>query len=577
MNMAAMKLPAPRTEKPSALAATIGDDARDERLFALLEKLSDEVRAGASPNLELVARQHPDLADELRQLWGAVQIADAVAAQTSSMIGGQPNTTAPSPTAKLIDLEGSRDNRIFGDYELLEELGRGGMGIVYKARQISLDRVVALKMILRGEFATDADLARFRIEAEAAARLDHPNIVPVYEVGEVQGRPYFSMKYVEGSTLAEQLANGPLPAREAAEILAPICEAIHFAHRQGVLHRDLKPSNILIDETGRPHVSDFGLAKKFTDEAALTRTGAIVGTPAYMAPEQAAGSRGAIGPASDVYSLGTILYAMLTGRPPFQAPSPVDTVLMVLEQDPLPPHLLNAKADRDLEMISLRAIQKPIELRYPSAEALANDLRAFLSGDAISARSGGFSQVIARLFRETHHATVLENWGLLWIWHSVVTLVLCLATNILKWSSVAERWPYVLLWGGGLAIWAPIFWALRRRAGPVTFIERQIAHIWGAAVIASVALFAVEALMGLPALKLSPVLGLIGAIVFMVKAGILSGKFYIQGLALLATALVMAIYPNFDLTIYGFVLALCYFLPGVKYYRQRVIADAKAG
>ncbi len=567
---------ASRAAAPAAQSAIkIDDDPRDQRLLALLERLSAEVQSGAIPDLERAAAEHPDLADELRQLWGAVMIADAVAAQTSSHLSRSPaeqgaaNLLAAARAADLPQVGSGEAPRLFGDYELLEELGRGGMGVVYKARQISLDRVVALKMILRGEFATAADLARFRAEAEAAARLDHPNIVPVYEVGEVEGRPYFSMKFVEGTTLAERLTDGPFPAREAAELLAPVCEAIHFAHRQGVLHRDLKPSNILIDEAGRPHVSDFGLAKRISNETALTRTGAILGTPAYMAPEQAAGSRGAVGPASDIYSLGTILYSLLTGRPPFQGPTPVDTVLMVLEQDPLPPHLLNAKADRDLEMIALRALQKPIELRYPSAAALAGDLRAYLQGEPITARSGGFSQVIARLFRETHHATVLENWGLLWIWHSVVTLVLCLATNLLKWQHVEQRWPYVALWGGGLAIWAPIFWALRRRAGPVTFVERQIAHVWAAGVMASVALFVIEALLKLPALTLSPVLGLIGAMVFMVKAGILSGKFYFQAAALLATAAVMALWREFDLTVYGVALALCYFLPGLKYYRQR--------
>ena len=215
-----------------------------------------------------------------------------------------------------------------------------------------------------------------------------------------------------------------------------------------------------------------------------------------MAPEQADGRRGEVGPASDVYSLGTILYQMLTGRPPFQAASPVDTLLMVLEQDPVPPRMLNAKADRDLEMIALKCLQKPPELRYPSAEGLAADLNAYLAGEPVSARSGGFTQVIARVFRETHHAPVLENWGLLWMWHSVVLLGLCLATNWLVWRQVESRWPYLWIWAGGLAVWAPIFWALRRRAGPVTFIERQIAHLWAAAVIASIELFVIEWLLG---------------------------------------------------------------------------------
>ena len=186
--------------------------------------------------------------------------------------------------------------RQLGDYELLEELGRGGMGVVYRARQISLDRSVAVKMILRGQLATAADRARFRAEAEAAAKLDHPNIVPVYEVGELDGQPYFSMKFVAGTTLARLLADGPLEPREAAALLVPVAKAIHFAHRHGLLHRDLKPSNILIDADGQPHVTDFGLAKRMTDQTGPTLTGAIVGTPSYMSPEQADGRRGATRP-----------------------------------------------------------------------------------------------------------------------------------------------------------------------------------------------------------------------------------------------------------------------------------------
>ncbi len=411
------------------------------------------MRAGRGPGLDALTREHPDLSGELRELWAAVMIADAVALYSTQNL----HTAAPPRTTGFEKPAGELPRRI-GDYELLAELGRGGMGVVYQARQVSLDRMVALKMLLRGGMATADDVARFRAEAEAVARIDHPNIVPIYEVGELDGQPFFSMKFVAGTTLAARLAEGPLAAREAAALLAPICRAVHFAHQQGVLHRDLKPSNILIDLEGRPHVSDFGLAKRIAGDGTLTNTGAILGTPSYMAPEQAAGNRGEIGPASDVYSLGTILYAMLTGRPPFQAASPVDTVLLVLEQDPLPPRLVNAAADRDLEMIALMALQKPPELRYPTALAMAEDLEAYLAGEKISARSGGISQVVARLFRETHHATVLENWGLLWMWHSAVLLALCLITNYLAWQQVTNRWVYLAVWAGGLFVWAPIFW-----------------------------------------------------------------------------------------------------------------------
>ena len=289
------------------------------------------------------------------------------------------------------------------------------------------------------------------------------------------------MQYVEGATLSERLAAGPMPPREAATLLAKACRAIHYAHQHGVLHRDLKPSNILIDSKASRTSPTSAWPRQIEADSNLTRTGAVLGTPSYMAPEQAAGNRGQLGPASDVYSLGAILYQMLTGRPPFQAASPVDTVLLVLEQDPVPPRLLNPKADRDLEMIALRCLQKPPELRYATAAALADDLEAYLAGEPISARSGAFTQVIARLFRETHHATVLENWGLLWMWHSLALVVICLITNAFKWRGIDSPGPYLAIWTVGFGTWAAIFWALRRRAGPVTFVERQIAHVWGAA------------------------------------------------------------------------------------------------
>lgn len=541
------------------------NDDRDSRLAALLDELTEAARAGQAPPLEELATRHPDLADELRGLWGTVMFAGALASDDVSQAEQAPATSHAPPTADL------------PDYELQDELGRGGMGVVYRAWQPSLQRNVAIKLILRGELASVDEQARFQKEAEAAGRLQHPHIVPIYEVASHQGQCYFSMQLVEGRTLADRLADGPLPAREAVQLMVLVARAIHYAHSQGIIHRDLKPANILIDHAGEPHVTDFGLAKQLDAGTSLTRSGAVLGTPSYMAPELASGDRGAIGPASDVYSMGTILYALLTGRPPFQGPSPVDTVLMVLDQEPLPPRLLNRKLNRDLEMIVLKCLQKPPELRYASSAALADDLEAYLHDEPISARSGQFSQVIARVFRETHHATVLENWGLLWMWHAAVILVMCLVTNWLhsmraEWPECAKPWPYLLLWGGGLALWAPIFWKLRHRIGPVTAVERQIAHVWGGSVAAVVLLFVVEWLLRLPVLTLSPVLGLIGGAVFVAKAGILSGVFYLQALAMFATALVMADLQrrgiDYGVTLYGIVSAVAFFLPGWKYYRQ---------
>lgn len=547
----------------------------DEILAEALDQLLVQSRGGKHADLEGTIRQHPELERELRELWATMMFAEDFA----SFSGDLDALTEVAGNAS--NAEGLPAPRDFGDYELQDEIGRGGMGVVYRAQQKSLNRTVALKMILRGDLASSADLARFRAEAESAAKVLHPHIVPVYEVGEVDGRPYFSMKLIEGTTLARRVSDGPLPSRQAAEMLVPICRAIADAHRQGVLHRDLKPSNILIDREGRTFVTDFGLAKRINTadgdasfSGSLTQSGAIIGTPGYMAPEQAAGQRGEVSPATDVYSLGAILYAMLTGRPPFQAPSALDTVMMVLEQDPLPLRMLNPKAHPDLEMIALKCLQKPADLRYADADALADDLQAFLENEPIAARSSQFTQIITRAFRETHHAAVLENWGLLWMWHSLVVLILCTMTNLMQANGVTTRIAFVGLWGVGVGTWAAIFWELRRRAGPITFVERQIAHIWAGSTISSTLLFAVEWMQDLPALTLSPVLALIGGSVFLVKAGILSGKFYIQAVVLYATAFVMiALQKNphgdFGLTLYGIVLGISFFIPGWKYWKQR--------
>jgi serine/threonine-protein kinase len=541
----------------------------DELLAQLLDCLSDQAREQGSADLDSACKRHPQVAEELRWLWGAAMLADAVGSQVAheTMAPESASTQLDEPSSSLFELPHQ-----LGDYELQEELGRGGMGVVYKARQISLDRTVAVKMILRGQLASREEEQRFRAEAEAAAKLNHPHVTPVYEVNEHERRLFFSMKYVAGDTLADLLAEGPLPPRVAAELLEKVARAIHYAHEEGVLHRDLKPSNILIDYDGEPHVTDFGLAKRIVGADTLTKTGAVLGTPAYMAPEQASGDRGRVGPASDGYSLGCILYHMLTGRPPFQAATTFDTLLMVLEQDPPLPHVVQPTADRDLEMICLRCLQKPADLRYESVDKLADDLLAYLNDESISARSGRFAHIIARAFRETHHAPVLENWGLLWMWHSLVVLGVSLTTNAMSLWGVQNRWYYIAMWTVVFWVWAGVFWNLRRRMGPVLFVERQIAHVWASGVLAIGMLFPIELLIApdKPVLYLSPILALAVGMQFLVKAGILSGVFYVQAAVLFATSLVMAWVPQFAHAIFGVVAAGCFFIPGLKYYRQRM-------
>jgi tetratricopeptide (TPR) repeat protein len=281
-------------------------------------------------------------------------------------------------------------------YEILGVLGRGGMGVVYKVRQVQLKRVVALKMILAGAQAGAAELARFRTEAEAVARLQHPNIVQIHDVGEYEGRPYFSLEFVEGGTLAKKLAGAPQPPREAAQLVHTLALAMDAAHQRGIVHRDLKPANVLLAGAADapvaqcvPKIADFGLAKRLDDDSGQTQTGAIMGTPSYMAPEQASGQVGAIGPAADVYALGAILYELLTGRPPFRGATMLDTLEQVRQREPVPPRELQPKTPRDLETICLKCLAKEPGKRYASAKELADDLDRFLNDKPILARPAG--------------------------------------------------------------------------------------------------------------------------------------------------------------------------------------------
>src|SRR5437773_6508681 len=306
----------------------------------------------------------------------------------------------------------------FGDYELLEEIGRGGQAVVYRARQKSLNRTVALKVIGLGQWATEAHLKRFRREAESAANLDHPCIVPIYEVGERDGSCYFSMKFIDGGQLDEVAKRKPISTRNAAELIAKVARTVHYAHEHGILHRDIKPGNILLDVKGEPHLTDFGLARLVESESTITRTLEVLGTPSYMAPEQAAGNHAKLTSATDVYGLGAVLYQLLTGHSPFAGGTTYETIKLLLETEPRQPRLWNRKIARDLSTVCLKCLEKDPKRRYSSALALAEDLEHWLKHEPIRAKRSGFFTHSRKWVRRNPSTTVL------------VTLLVALAAGL---------------------------------------------------------------------------------------------------------------------------------------------------
>jgi TolB-like protein/tRNA A-37 threonylcarbamoyl transferase component Bud32/Flp pilus assembly protein TadD len=298
-----------------------------------------------------------------------------------SSLADQNGTPGKKKSQRVAELLGE-----LGDYELLEEVGRGGQGVVFRARQKSLNRTVALKVISLGQWASKVHLKRFRLEAEAAARLEHPGIVPIHEVGEREGSCYFSMKFIEGGQLDEVVRRKPMSIQQAAELIAKVARTVHYAHEHGILHRDIKPGNILLDAKGEPHLTDFGLARLVESESSVTQTLDVLGTPSYMAPEQAAGNNAAVSSLTDVYGLGAVLYQLLTGHPPFAGGTTYETIKLMLDTEPRPPRLWNPKVDRDLATICLKCLEKDPDHRYGSALALAEDLERWLRHEPIAAR-----------------------------------------------------------------------------------------------------------------------------------------------------------------------------------------------
>ncbi len=487
-------------------------------------------------------------------------------------------------------------------YEVLTELGRGGMGVVYKANQVGLHRVVALKMILAGQHASPQELNRFKVEAEAVARLVHPNVVQIYDIGEHEGLPYFSLEYVGGGSLAQKLHGKPMPGREAAELIETLSRAVHAAHERGIIHRDLKPANVLLTEDGSPKITDFGLAKKLEEIAGgtgTTRTGSIMGTPSYMAPEQAGDRDKPVGPHTDVYALGAILYECLSGRPPFHCDNPVETVMQVLDHEPEPPRSIVRDIDPSLEAICLKCLEKNPRDRYARAEDLADDLRAYLDGEPVQADKSTSLRLFRVFLRETRHTEVMALWGKVWMWHAGIMLALLLATAVMvpffqrnverngRVVEITQVLPYALLWGVGLAVLAAPIWYYRFRSGlPLTLIERQMGQMWFIFTVGFLLTVVSQYYSGgaayLEIKSLLPLVMLEFGLAFGCMAVILGGSFYGMSAACLLMAVVqtaVSLLGNWwppdvsnwatavGVALFGVVFFVGLFVPGRKYSR----------
>jgi len=366
----------------------MSDAPESPETLAVLDAYLQQLQAGVRPDREAILGEHAELAPIL----DCLDALESFAPPPDDSGGKGPAAGDAWPSEEPMP-------RDFGDYELLHEIGRGGMGVVYRARQRGLDRTVAIKMILASHLASAEHVRRFQDEARAAARLRHSHIVHIHEVGQCHGQHYFTMEYIDGTSLAERIARGPADPKDAARLVRTVALAVHHLHEHGIVHRDLKPSNILLDSAGEPYVSDFGLAKVFAADSKATATGVIAGTPCYMAPEQAAGHGAQVGPAADVYSLGVILYELLTGQPPFLRENPLDTLLMVLGSEPVPPRQLQRRIPRELEWVCLKCLSRSPADRYASAAALADELDRFLKGEVLQARAPGLGHRLWRWAR----------------------------------------------------------------------------------------------------------------------------------------------------------------------------------
>ena len=558
----------------------------EQRLIAALDEYVQALHQSSDAPRDGLLEQHPEAAG----FAGCLKLLDVLSLQATLLVDAAVRDSLDSPPGESPDLanqatlagrpatmppEGVPGPRQFGPYELLAEIARGGMGVVYRARQVSLNRIVALKLILAGQLASNEDVQRFRTEAESAARLQHPNIVAIHEVGQYDGQHYFSMDYVDGKSLAQLVHGQSLSASRAAEYVRQIALAIQFAHEQGVLHRDLKPGNVLIDHVDQVRVTDFGLAKRLDAGAELTGTGQILGTPSYMPPEQAAARRGDIGPASDVYSLGAILYELLTGRPPFRAETPLDTLLQVLESEPVAPRVLNPKAPRDLETICLTCLAKQPGQRYATALDLAQDLGRFLDGETIASRSGKLLSGVLHALSRSRHEVEMHSWaGVLLSFAAVIFLTHAMIQMLIvaQPASTAAQW---LPRGVMIALLLTIFGFYRpRRTEPRTVVEKTIWDIWIGYGLAYCSLAAIALLTRAPPVATYALSCVLSGMGFFAMGRLVWGRSYLIGLGFLAAGPLLLLLPGWSSLAFGALWGVALGLFGWHYLR---LAEASRG
>lgn len=540
-----------------------------DRFEDAIAKYLDDVTAG-TPNPAKLIADHPDLAEDLRaflddherlvRVANLLQVGGSDAKEQAENSTPQDSVSVETARANAlvhesgVALQASEQSTSpalgrFGDFELLHEIARGGMGIVYKARQVSLNRIVALKVILRGGFAAAEDIERFVLEAKAVAKLSHPQIVAIHDVGQCGDQHYYSMEFVEGLSLAEVTRTGPVNSRKAVEYIAQVARAIHFAHQNQIVHRDIKPSNVLLDADGRARVTDFGLAKHIDRGEELTLTGQMIGTPAYMAPEQITNRRGEIGVSCDVYGVGALFYELLTGRAPFKGRDQFNTLLQVLDCEPRSPRELNPDVPRELEAICLKCLEKDPQRRYASAAGVADDLDRFVAGDPISAHGHNIVDRVVRTLGRSQYDREFFAWSRMLMYVGCISL----ATHVVIFLLHELRRPHPLAEVLGVRLieviaMGIVLWRMRTQWFPPRgAAARQLFSLWVGYLVGSTTLVIVTFLLtpsGMPFndFLAYPPMAVLASLLFMMFGSSYWGYCYVMGSVFVALAVVMTLW-----------------------------------